>query len=248
MKNFFPTKLKINQFSFSDIDTKHLKQVLRVKLNTTITCVYLDHKYLCTITSLDPLIATINEELFVNDFELKKHQLTLFQAVIKPKHFEWILSKANELNLSEFYPTIFARSQGNLKFKHDRLTSITESAAKQSGRVKLCSIHETINFSTMLELIVNYDLVLVPYETKENILLGDYLNKVSLDRILKVAIIVGPEGGFSSQEIEELQNYKNVQLVTLTKTVLRSETASLYTLAVLIDKILISEKGEDNVK
>lgn len=100
----------------------------------------------------------------------------------------------------------------------------------------------------MLELIVNYDLVLVPYETKENILLGDYLNKVSLDRILKVAIIVGPEGGFSSQEIEELQNYKNVQLVTLTKTVLRSETASLYTLAVLIDKILISEKGEDNVK
>lgn len=244
MKNFFPVKQKANQFSFNDVDTKHLKQVLRVKLDAIITCVYNNRKYLCTVTSLDPLLATIKEELCLDDFELKNHRLTLFQAIIKPKHFELILAKANELNINDFYPVMFTRSQGNLKLKLDRLTNIIESTAKQCGRTKLCFVYETINFSNILEFIPNYDLVLVPYETKENILLGTYLNNLSLNKTLNIAIIVGPEGGFTSQEINNLKTYKNVQLVTLTKTILRSETAAIYTLAVLLDKILISEKGD----
>lgn len=137
---------------------------------------------------------------------------------------------------------MFSRSQGNFQFKKDRLENIIESSAKQSGRTQLCEVKETIKFSSLLELLLTYDLVLVPYESKQDIILGSFLKQCNLQNKPNIAIVIGPEGGFTHEEISQLSTYQNVQIVSLSKTILRSETAALYTLSILIDNMLLKEK------
>lgn len=237
MKHFFPQTYKHEQFYFFPDDEHHLKNVLKTKLNTEIICVYEDKKYLCQINGLQPLTAKIVNQI-ANDCEFHNVEITLFQAVIKPKHFEWILTKSVELHLNNFYPTIFSRSQTQLVLKKDRMEKIITSACKQSGRLKICQYHDSINFQQLLDKIKLFDLVLVPYEDRQGEILGLELANINYNKIKKIALIVGPEGGFSHQEITALQQLDNTKIVSLSKTILRSETAAFYTLAVLIDNLL----------
>ena len=118
------------------------------------------------------------------------------------------------------------------------MEKIIASACKQSGRLKICQYHDSINFQQLLDKIKLFDLVLVPYEDRQGEILGLELANINYNKIKKIALIVGPEGGFSHQEITTLQQLDNTKIVSLSKTILRSETAAFYTLAVLIDNLL----------
>lgn len=88
----------------------------------------------------------------------------------------------------------------------------------------------------------HYDLIIVCYEKENfNSTLESLNNEILLSK--RIAIIVGPEGGFTSQEIQDLEKIQNVKFIRLTKTILRSETASFYIIANLVNKILNGGNG-----
>lgn len=243
MRNFFPYKLKNNLFTFHSDDINHIVNVIKLQENEKIICNYENKKYLCFIKSLNPLNVEILEELN-NINEFTNINITLFQAIIKPKHMEWIIAKTTELQLNDFYPIMLERSQSNNIIKYDRMQAIAKNAAKQSNRNNIPTIHSIINFDIFLNIINNYDLILVPYESEKEIVLGEVLEK-QLPKT-NICILIGPEGGFSQKEILNLKKINNVEFVCLSKTILRSETASFYTLSVLLDFLMRKINNEKN--
>lgn len=236
MQKVFASRLKNDTFSFYEDDVCHLLTVLKIKLNEQIICIYEAKKYLCEIVSLNPLLAQIKQELSENN-EFEYIKLSLFQAVIKPKHMEWILAKATELGINNIYSVNCERSQANNVLKQNRMEMIVQTAAKQSSRNVIPLVTEAIDFNDLKSKLVACDLLLVPFEKRENQNLGLVLEQ--LDLIPNhIGILVGPEGGFSQAEIDWLKNQANVKLVSLTKTILRSDTASFYTTSIVVDELL----------
>ena len=123
------------------------------------------------------------------------------------------------------------------------MNNIAYGAAKQSGRSKLCNFFEPINFNTLLNNISNLDYVIVPYEDKQGEILGNCLQTINFNckQLTKIGVVIGPEGGFSEEEITKLKSLPQARIVSLSKTILRSETAALYCLAVIIDNLLTKE-------
>ena len=237
MQKVFASRLKENTFSFFEDDVNHLKNILRMQINDELVCIYEQNKYLTKIVKLDPLLAEIIEPISENT-ELNGIDVTLYQAVIKPKHFEWILSKSTELQVSQITPVLFDRSQKTNLINESRMQTIIQTAAKQSSRNVIPSLNELIKSKQLIEQLNKFDLVILPFESRQETNLGNILDKFNNVNLSKIAIIIGPEGGFSNEEISLLTKLDNVKMVSLTKTILRSETASFYTLSVLMDWLL----------
>lgn len=106
-------------------------------------------------------------------------------------------------------------------------------AAKQSGRDIIPKIENIINVKKICELIKNYDIVLIAYENENQITLKDKLRKIKNFDNLKIAVIIGPEGGIDKKELEELIK-AGAKTITLGKRILRTETASIVVVSNLI--------------
>lgn len=132
--------------------------------------------------------------------------------------------------------SIVKLDEKSLDKKLDRWNKISAEASKQSGRQKIPHVHSAINFKNIIENISKYDIVLLPYENEKSATIKDSLMKIKEknNNIKEIAIIIGPEGGFSENEIGLVNKFENVHTVTLGPRILRTETAGLATLAMLI--------------
>lgn len=235
MNKFFAKKQKDLTFSFYDNDINHILNVLRLTINDKIIVFFDSKKYICKIINLSPLLAMILEEI-PNNSELDETKITVFQAIIKPKNFELVLTKATELGANYFYPVIFNRTQFNNIEKHDRYEKIIYAACKQCGRTNIPKINPKISFKDMMSLFIDYDYVVVAneYDSNSSNDLLSYLLESNINNNTNIAIVVGPEGGFSDDELKTLSNIKNINFVGLTKSILKSETATCYMLSILV--------------
>lgn len=157
-------------------------------------------------------------------------ELTLFQALLKKDNFEWVLQKGTELGVARFVPLITQRCvvrQKTIKAaKLQRWQRIISEAAEQSGRSRLPALSAPQTLSEALQSAAEYDRLLMPWElSTENGLLDD-LRLLDSPPPLRIGILIGPEGGFSGEEIEEA-GVVGVQAVTLGPRILRSETAAI---------------------
>ena len=116
--------------------------------------------------------------------------------------------------------------------KQERWQKIAEVAAKQSGRDIIPKINNVANIKNVCNMLEDYDIVLVPYENEKNITLKQVLKKISGNN-LKIAIVIGPEGGFEEKEIKILEQ-NNCKIVTLGNRILRTETVALNLLSIII--------------
>ena len=232
MQRYF-VKKENEKIVLSDQDLHHIKDVMRIKSNGQIVCVFDNASYLCKIeydnNSYD---VKIIEEI-TKDVELPK-DVILYQALIKNDKFDLVIQKATELGVSMIYPTIFSRSvvkveKDKMDKKLDRYGKIVKEACEQSRRQVL---PEMGNYINVKDIKLDDDTIgFIAYENNnnyksfnENLALSDNYNKI--------AIVVGPEGGFSDDEVKYLvsQGFKNI---SLGKRILRSETASMYALSVI---------------
>ncbi|MDP0493669.1 MAG: RsmE family RNA methyltransferase, partial [Fusobacterium sp. JB021] len=117
--------------------------------------------------------------------------------------------------------------------KKEKWDVVSKEAIKQCQRVNFLDIDEITKLKDIS--YENYDLVIVPYENEENYSLKELL-KEEKKKIKKVLYIIGPEGGFSEEEIEGLKELENSKIVTLGRNILRAETA-----AIVVGGILINE-------
>ena len=110
--------------------------------------------------------------------------------------------------------------------------SISESAAKQSGRLRIPEVTQVVSFREALEMAGKMDVRLIPYELAEGMeKTREIMSGIQPGQ--SVAVFIGPEGGFESSEIEKAREI-GVQSITLGKRILRTETAGLVTLAMLV--------------
>lgn len=224
-------------------DVNHIRNVLRMKPGEQI--LLSDGKgtnLLCELTevSAERVTARILPET-VTDTELPV-TVTLFQGLTKGDKMETIVQKCVELGVYEVVPVEMARCVVKLDAKKEeakrkRWQAISESAAKQSKRMIVPQVGGMMKLKTAIAAAREYDLALIPYEDSESL---SGAGGMALTRELigslkpgqRVAVFIGPEGGFSDEEIAlALEN--GLRPVTLGKRILRTETAGLFVLAAI---------------
>lgn len=214
-------------------DVKHIYKVLRLSEGEIVTinnCSGEEFLGKIKLVSKQEVIVEITEKLDVNNES--NVEIFLYQGLPKAQKMDLIVQKGTELGINKFIPVITARVDIKLKgeFKKlDRLNRISLEAAKQSKRTIIPIVEDPIKFEDMIKSIEEMDLMLVPYENAENFgiktLFKDFQgDKNFLDKIKKVGVLVGPEGGFEQEEIEILKN-SGAKIITLGNRILRTETA-----------------------
>lgn len=218
-------------------DIKHIRKVLRLKEGDEVEIsdgqVW---EYVTEIAQIDEdevSLAILDKQKFAREPEI---EVCLFQGVPKAGKMETIIQKCVELGVNSVTPTFMDRTvvveKGNFSKKLDRWQKISDEAVKQCKRGIIPRINEQIGFAEMLEKLGDFDLVVFPYENEDNLTLKGYLKEVS-KKPKTVAIIIGPEGGFSDDEAEKLKS-AGVRPVSLGKTILRTETAGMAALSMVM--------------
>ena len=222
-------------------DVKHIYKVLRLSEGEEVVlnnCEGIEYLGKIESISKSEVVVDIIKELDINnESQIKIH---LYQGLPKGQKMDLIVQKGTELGIFEFIPTITSRVDVKLKgeFKKlDRLNRIALEASKQSKRSIIPKVREVINFEDALKELKEMDLVVVPYENAENFGIKSLMRKLNeekadLDGIKNVGIVIGPEGGFEEEEIEELKS-NGSYIVTLGKRILRTETAGFTATALL---------------
>jgi len=231
MHKFFISKQNINGDSaiIEGEDVKHIYKVLRLEEGTQISINNCDGvEYLAEIIDINKkeVKARILSELQTNNES--PIDVYLFQGLPKSQKMDLIVQKSTELGVKEITPVITERvvvknEIGEFK-KMDRWIRIALEACKQSKRTMIPKVNEPIEFYHLLDLLENMDLILVPYENEDGNGLKKVCSNVNKGSIKKVAIIIGPEGGFEESEIDVLKKY-NAEIITLGPRILRTETA-----------------------
>lgn len=145
--------------------------------------------------------------------------LTVCAGMTKRDTFEWMLQKCTELGAAEFIPLVTDRVIKRPKDTPKRWQDIAREAAEQSGRTTLPLIHEPMNLAEALKK-TSGQVQLFLHES------GGEKKFPSIHRTSKIALFIGPEGGFSDNEVTAAQSAK-MHVVTLGDLVLRAETAAV---------------------
>ena len=196
-----------------------------------------DKDYYCKIEAIsdDEIKALILDEEFEGT-ELPT-ELYLFQGLPKSDKMELIIQKAVELGVKEIIPVATKRCVVKLDNKKEvskikRWQAISESAAKQSRRTIIPEVAPVMTFKEAINRAKEFELGIIPYENfKDMKETREVLEKVQ--KGIKIGIFIGPEGGFEESEVQyALEN--GIHPISLGKRILRTETAGLAILSVLM--------------
>ena len=234
-------KEDIGEIQITGTDVNHLRNVLRVKNGDKVEICnpFNQQNYYCQIKEIhkEYIATTILEK--ISETVESNVKVTIFQGIPKAEKMEWIIQKAVELGVYDIVPVEMKRCvvklQGKDKTKKiERWQKISEVAAKQCGRNYIPKINNIENLKEISEKIKDYDVVLVAYEEeKENTLKNELeLLKKDNDNI-KIAVVIGPEGGIDKEEIEGLKR-NGAKIITLGKRILRTETVALNVLSIIM--------------
>lgn len=233
---------KGNQIEIIGEDYKHLKQVLRYKVGDELeVCDEMAIRYLTKIARFEEKSAVCEIQNVMKKTTESPISITLYQGVPKSDKLEQIIQKTTEIGVSEVIPVEMERSiakleEKKLEKKLERWNKIALEASKQSGRQIVPKVQEVIKFKNIIENISKYDIVLLLYENEESLTIKSAIQQLrgAGNPLQKFAVVVGPEGGFSEEEVKMLSKFENVKVVTLGPRILRTETAGVATLAMLI--------------
>lgn len=240
MYRFFVPQENVSEeeILISGDDVNHIKNVLRMEEGeqVVISCGR-GMDYYCRIRTLQESGVYLDiEEKRAAVTELPVN-ITLFQALPKRDKMELVIQKAVELGANEIVPVQSRRCVVRLDEKKEgkkqiRWQAIAEAAAKQSGRGKIPAVNHVMSFLDALEYAKSMDTVLIPYELVDSM-------DGSLEAVKRavqgksIGIFIGPEGGFERSEIE-LAIQKGAVPISLGQRILRTETAGMAVLSVLM--------------
>ncbi len=222
-------------------DVNHIKNVLRLKCGEHI--LISDGSgtdYECSISDMDEDMITARiEDVFKNAAELPV-SITLFQGMPKSDKLELIIQKSVELGVKEIIPVITKRSVVKIDDKKagkkiERYNSIAESAGKQSGRGIIPEVKNFMTFKQAIEYAKKLDMNIIPYEEAKGM---EYSRQVikEIKKHKSLGIFIGPEGGFAKEEVE-IATSIGAKCITLGNRILRTETAGLATLSIIMFEI-----------
>lgn len=232
MQKFFvkSNQIEENKVKIIGTDVKHIISVLRLKQGDEIQICNEEtsQNYICNIENYNEkeIICNIIEKI-----ESKTETniiIDVYQGIPKADKMELIIQKTTELGIKSITPVAMERCVVKIDPKDenkkiDRWQKIAESAAKQSKRDVIPTVHSVCNLKELIKKTQEYDIFIVAYEDERKIKLKEVLQNRKLNNI---GILIGPEGGIDKKEIEILKQ-AGATIVTLGKRILRTETAPI---------------------
>ncbi len=243
MQRFFvtPDQVGEDKIRIQGSDVNHMKNVLRMRPGEEVMVSDGNNRqYRCRVEDYPEgeAVLAILEAGFV-DTELPS-RIYLFQGLPKQEKMELIVQKAVELGVCQVIPVQTRRCVVKLDAKKaakkvQRWQQIAESAAKQAGRGYIPAVSEVMTFQEALAFSETLDIRLIPYELAD----GMEGTRKILDGIRpgqSVGIFIGPEGGFEKEEVGRAVEAGALP-ITLGKRILRTETAGIAVLSILMYRL-----------
>ncbi len=237
-RRFFVDQVRNGRAEISGADARHLTRVLRVEAGQRYEISDNLHVYLAEIETARKEHVTFRtlEKMEGQEFSA---QLILFAAIIKFDRFEWMIEKATELGVAEIIPVATARTERGLeRAAHKRLERwrrIALEASQQSRRARLPEVAEPAAWRDVLANSSIYKYTLDEDRGAPPIAASLPVSRNGSDT---VAILTGPEGGWTDEERSQFTRAGWIP-VSLGPLILRAETAALAALAVVSSAWLV---------
>lgn len=234
MPRFFIDTITENPFSLTGPAAAHVVKSLRMRPGERLTlCDQNQLEYDCAILKTSPDAVLLEVGKGMPSRSEPSLRVTLYQGVPKADKMELIIQKAVELGVERVVPVETARCVSRpdpkaARKKAERWQKIAEEAAKQSGRGKVPQVAPPLSFVQALLEGAQSEKMLLFYEGG-----GRPVGQLVPADTRTAAIFVGPEGGFSSAEVEAAIQ-AGAAPATLGPRILRTETAPLAALSVLM--------------
>lgn len=241
MFQFFvePGQITAQEAEITGGDVNHIRNVLRMKAGEQVRISdQQGQDFLCRIEKLEEsrILLRIQEKCQGTEPPIK---ITLFQGLPKGDKMELVVQKGVELGASEIVPVamqncVVKLDQKRAEHKRARWQAIAESAAKQSKRSLVPVVRPVCTFSEAAAYARELDVRLFPYEQER----GMAHTREVLQKVKKgdsVGIFIGPEGGFYAGEVESIRH--EMEIISLGNRILRTETAGLAALAMLLYEV-----------
>lgn len=212
-------------------DEHHVLHVMRMKTGDEIEVVDNKVLYLCRLDSTNPLVISMVHEI-ASDVEISE-DVTLLYALTKGDKIDLVLQKATELGvkkvaLIQSERTVVKYDNKDIEKKSQRFIKIMKEASEQSHRLMVPEFLGIFNLKALPPQTFS-DINFVAYEKDASKADEQFQG---LEKGKSVSVLIGPEGGFSKQEIENLVNLGFIR-TSLGKRILRAETAAIYALSVI---------------
>ncbi|MDA8233717.1 MAG: 16S rRNA (uracil(1498)-N(3))-methyltransferase [Clostridia bacterium] len=241
MPRFFidPAQIRDKTVYIKGEDVKHITKVLRLQAGDRITvCDGQGRDFLVQLDDLNSaeVTGTILEEQ-ANTAE-PPVDITLVQGLPKGEKMELIIQKCTELGVNRIIPVTMERSIVQLDAKkagarRERWQRVAAEAAKQCRRGRIPLVDELCTWKGLWTKIPKGALIIMPWEAQQGQGLNKALAGVEVLAERKIYIIIGPEGGIAPGEAEEAHR-QGALSVSLGPRILRTETASLAVLAIIM--------------
>ena len=231
MHRFFAERLDETNAVLPPEEENHALRVLRMNVGAECQALMEGQVYAAAIRETAPrVILTLMKALPSPEPSVS---VTLYQGIPKGEKMDYIVQKCTEAGVCRIVPVAFSRCVANwngkdAEKKQTRFQRIAAEAAKQSGRTVTPQITLPLSFGAMCQEASRHDLVFVPWEEEH----GNGI-RANWQGEKDVAIIIGPEGGISPEEIERLKA-ADAKPVTLGPRIFRTETAGLAALISLL--------------
>ena len=229
---YIDLKLSNNQTIIPSSEIQHyLIRVLRCNLNDIFSVFNGNEEWITKVSKLEKNYCELIT-LKLRKKRADKCRVDLFISPLKKTPFEFIIQNCSELGIDEFHPVHMQHTnKGNLDYL--RLEAIAKESAEQCGRITVPKIHKVKNFQECFKNI-DYDFIIYCSLNEKDKYINRNIIKKETNR---VAIVIGPEGDFSKNEFEILENNDKFYPVSLGTTVLKSETAAIVATALLKNEI-----------
>ena len=226
---FSETEIPSDTYVLSGDNQKHAA-VLRLRPGETVTVVTPGgEQCTCEMTAADTL-KIISRQRCENEPNVF---VTLYQALPKGDKMDYIVQKCVELGVSRIVPVLTARcvsrpDEKALRKKRERWQKIALQAAMQSRRGIIPEVADCVSFKDAVRLTAANDKTIFFYE-----LGGDPVREILTDKPQTIGMFIGSEGGFEQAEADlAIQN--GAHAATLGKRILRTETAPLAALSIIM--------------
>jgi 16S rRNA (uracil1498-N3)-methyltransferase len=228
-----------NTVVFPPEQAHQISQVLRLKPGHQVVALNQDvqdgKEYLVNLVVVKPgaVSGQVAGETMINTEP--SVGLSLYIALTHREKFEWVLQKCTEIGVTRFVPLTCARSlvQSGIDFdrKMERWHKILREAAEQSGRAHIPSLLPVQRFDEAVKNAGNnHTVTLIAWEKETGQLFHLMSEKILPDRqnlaFPRIALFIGPEGGFTEQEVETATR-AGITPISLGSRILRMETAAI---------------------
>jgi len=223
--------------SITGKEARHIINVLRMKKGETL--IIMDGKgqlFESTIEDLNCKEVKVKINKSISPLPSSPIEISLGQALIKAHPMDYLIQKVTELGINSIRPfyserTVIKLKAGHLLNKMDRWMEIMKSACKQCGRVILPTLNPPVPFEEIIKNVLDKKtLKILLWEDEDKTDLKKLLRSMSpLPRILA---IVGPEGGFTPNEIN-LAREAGFHIISLGNRILRADTAAVSLISII---------------